>query len=688
MSVEIGRMSLEENPSLKFHASSLKHKRKIPPKKTRKVPRLKVVVPPLNHSTRHPPGTDFFNFVNGQWIRSVHVPPYISSYGISEEVEEGIDRQFNSLIKDCVEISKLAEIPSEPYLQKVERFLGNLSHSALNTADQQNSIKSIKKVIQRLDCMRDHNDIAKTMGEISRYKVHGLFWMYGQYSNRRATRYTITIGIGSIGLPDISYYKKTAPGKSRSLLQYSVMLRKISELLDISDMSTVIPIETILANTIEACIGEEDSMMKGSTLLQEYPDIPWESFFEGMGIENWKNVEFTVDSKRWLRAIQKLFRFMSLDQWRLLFSTQIVLHLLRFLPPPYDDIHFEFFRKRFRGQTEKTPQKLLTLDVLDDWATPFISRVYVERLFDKSIKKDAVDFVGELKEAAKQRVLQTEWLQLETRKAASEKIESMMSSVGFPDKFEVLPIPKINPHNLIENILLLGEWRTDYEFNREGEKRVNQRDWDDAVFSVNAYYYEQANEIVIPAGQLYWPFYKTDAPLGWNYGALGCILGHEMTHAFDVNGKEFDPQGQRKKWWSRADNRAYNRRTQQLVTLFNKQKVLGHPVNGTLTLSENISDLGGMAIALDGLLIKLNKMNVSEAQRKEAYRQFFIAYAVSWRVKEKPAKVIQSLFLDRHAPTPLRVNLIVSQFQEWYDAFDIQPSDKAYIPLDERIRIF
>lgn len=686
----MGIMSLEDlNHALKYRAPSKQRQiQRTKYQKTRKLPRLKVAVPPPNNSLHHPPGADFFNYVNGPWLRSVHVPPYISSYGISEEVEAGIDKMFSGLVTECVEYSELPELGAESYMQKTQRFLGKLSHSVLNTPDQQNSIKSLKNILRRLECMRDHKDIATTLGEVSRYKVHGLFWIYGQYENTRAKKYTMTIGVGAIGLPDISYYAKTAPGKGRTLLHYSTMLRRISALLDIPDMSSVIPIETILANTIQKSLTEDSTLMKGAALQADFPDIPWDAFFAGMGIHDWKNMELCIDSKNWLRTVQKLFRWLPMDNWRLLFSTQIVLHLLRFLPPPFDDIHFEFFRKSLRGQTEKTPQKMLTLDVLEDWATPFISRLFVERLFDKNIKKQAKEFVNELKVAAQERLLHTEWLQPATRKAAAEKVDKMTASVGFPDSFYALKIPRVDSHNLVENLLQLGEWRTEYELSREGEKRESQRDWDDAVFSVNAYYYEQGNEIVIPAGQLYWPFYRLDAPLGWNYGGLGCILGHEMTHAFDIDGKEYDQNGMRKKWWSGSDNRAYNTRTRALIKLFDTQKVLGHAVSGTLTLSENISDLGGMAIALDALKARFEKIKASEAVRKEAYRQFFIAYAVSWRTKEKPAKTIQGLFLDRHAPPQFRVNLIVSQFQEWYDAFNIQPRDKLYTPVEDRIRIF
>jgi putative endopeptidase len=212
--------------------------------------------------------------------------------------------------------------------------------------------------------------------------------------------------------------------------------------------------------------------------------------------------------------------------------------------------------------------------------------------------------------------------------------------------------------------------------------------WDDAIYAVNAYYYNDTNQMILPAGGLQWPFYHVKAPRGWNFGGLGAIVGHEMTHAFDSDGKEFDENGKKGNWWTHSDNREYNRRSKAIVALYNESKVLGHPVSGKLTLNENISDLGGLAIALDALLLELNQVKATPKERKEAYQHFFISYAVSWRIKEKPEKVLQGLFLDKHAPAPLRVNLVVSQFDEWYAAFDIQPGDELYIQPNHRIRIF
>ena len=632
-------------------------------------------------------GKDFFQFVNGKWLTSVHVPPYISSYGVSEELEGSIEKRMSSILDSCIAKSKIPK-SSPSYDESIEIAIGLVGQSALNPKVQTKSVKSLSNLLQSLRCIRDEKDIARAMGEFARSKIPGVFWMFGQYENQNKTNYTYTLGIGRVGLPDLSYYKKTAPGKSKTLTKYATLLQTVGKLFDIENLSSIIPIEELLAAAVQKSLTEKSIHMKGSQLSDEFKHIPFDTLFETMGLSSWKTQLFFIDARNWLETLNKLFQYLPLDTWKLLFATEAILHFLPYLPPPFDELHFEFYQKLLRGQTQKTPQRRLTLGLIEQWMTPFLSKLYVNKFGEAEIKRDTGRFVEELVDVAKDRIHQLDWLQTETRKKAVEKVDRMLLSIGYPDTFAKLSIPTVSPDNLVENLLQLGAWQTDYEIARLGEKRKEQKDWDEPVFAVNAYYYSQSNEMVIPLGSLYWPFYSSTSKLGWNYGGLGCILAHEMTHAFDKEGKEYDPDGFAKKWWTPSDNRAFTRKTKSLIHLFNQQMILDHPVSGSLTLSENIADLGGMAIALDALRNRLEIEKATPEERKAAYQQFFLSYAVSWRVKEKPEKTVQSLFLDHHAPPKLRVNLIVSQFDEWYDAFEITEKDSMFIPPEKRIRIF
>ena len=632
-------------------------------------------------------GKDFYKFVNAKWLDSVHVPPHISSYGVSEELEVSIHKRIQVIVDRCIQKSKLPQ-NSLSYDESIEQCIGLVAQSALNPHVQKKSVKSLQILLQDLRCIRDTKDIARTLGEFAKHKIPSVFWLFGQYENQNRTKFTYTLGIGKVGLPDLSYYKKTAPGKSKTLLKYATLLQTLGKHFDIPNLSNIIPLEELLAAAIQKSLTESFTSMKGSELQEEFKSIPFDALFDAYGFPDWKQTLFFIDSRNWMETLNKLFQYLPIDTWKLLFATEACLHFLPYLPPPYDDMYFSFFHRSLRGQTEKVPQKALTLLLLEQWMTPFISKLYVNQFGEGVIKRKTGILVEELIDVAKERLHETTWLQPHTRKEAIEKVDKMRVSIGYPDTFAKLPLPKVTSDNLLENLLQLGAWQTSYELSRLGEKRVDQKDWDEPIFAVNAYYFTQSNEMVIPLGSLYWPFYSPTAKLGWNYGGLGCILGHELTHAFDKEGKEYDPDGYPKKWWTPSDKRAYNKKTKSLIQLFNQAKILDHPVSGTLTLSENLSDLGGMAIALDALQKHLKKESVNDEERLQALQQFFLSYAVSWRVKEKPEKTLQSLFLDYHAPPSLRVNLIVSQFDEWYEAFSIQETDAMYIPPEKRIRIF
>ena len=657
-------------------------------KNQRKLPIRPTLPPPLQMSHLGP-GTDFFRYINGNWIRKAQVPPYISSYGISEELEELIASKINSIIQSCIRKSNETLGPNKSDLEKYQHGIGLVAQSALDRSDQKHSVTTIKKILRNFDCLRNPEDIAASLGELAKYKIKGLIWIYGEYQNSKDTEYHLNLGVGSVGLPDSSYYSGTGPGKTRTLIHYGNLLDELGKKFEIPTLSESISIEKELSKMIHDSLSDDRYETTGSGLVKQFPDIPWEAFFNSLGLEDWKTKTIFVDSKTWIQYLQELFRNLSLENWRLLFSLEVILHSIQYLPPPFDDLHFRFFRKELRGQSSKMPQNRLTINAIGDWMTPFLSRLYVEKYVSEKLKKKAYEFAKEIQHSAYERMDEVDWLSSKSRAAAKEKIDKMIMTIAYPDSFRSLKMPDLQSHNFLQNLLNLGSWRTEVEFQRLGELRKKQKDWDESVFAVNAYYFPTGNEIVVPSGSLEWPFYdETDQLLGFNYGGLGAILGHEMTHGFDEDGKEYDPDGIRKRWWTQADTDAYTKKSEELIALFNKQKIFGHRVNGSLTLSENIADLGGLAIALDALRVRLEKEKRGDKEKKEAYKQFFTAFAISWRVKEKRAKILQGLFVDRHAPAFLRVNLIVSQFQEWYDAFDIKDSDPMYIEPEKRIRIF
>ena len=640
------------------------------------------------NKTKPGPGDDFYKFINHDWLEKTTIPPTRSVFGVSEEIEKRIEDQTEDIMKQCIELSQ-KNLKNPSYMDSLQICLGLLGQSVKTADTQKINLDTVHSVLSSIQSLQNKEEVAVIMGEMLRYKCRGLFNIYGQYENKNNTQYTYTIGIGGLGLPDPTFYHKQSLHRKTYLALYKHMLKRLGHLFHIPQLSCVVDLERKLAAVLIKTEYESVEYKRtGKELEEDFKHIPFDHIFGAMGLPHWRQRIFFVESLRWLHTLNKLFNHLGLDYWRLLFSLQFILFCLPWLPPPYSDISFTFYRKQLRGQQQKITREKQAVYVLQQYASPLFSRLYVDKIVNPETKPLVVHMVKDFLKVAENRLANTLWLEPETRVKAQEKVHKMKYIVGYPDSFEHHKIPTLDSQNILYNLLTLGSWRTDYEIQKLGQPISQRKEWDDSVHVVNAYYYGQANEIVIPSGICNDPFFNSSRPFAWNYGGLGCILCHEITHAFDKEGKEYDPQGFQKHWWTPTDNRRYNKQSKAVIEFYNKQRVQGFPINGRKTLSENIADIGGMGIALDALKSKLDSMKLTSEERKQAYRDFFTSYAVSWRLKDKKKKRIQSLIMDRHAPAFLRVNLVVSQFQEWYDAFDIKPEDTLYLPPEKRIVIF
>jgi predicted metalloendopeptidase len=361
--------------------------------------------------------------------------------------------------------------------------------------------------------------------------------------------------------------------------------------------------------------------------------------------------------------------------------------MLPVLPEPFDNWYFDLYEYRLRGQTEKRPKNILTLHLAKQWLGSSLGNVYINNYVSKNIKRKAIKIANEIKHSAAEVAGSTSWLEPQTQKKAAAKVKSIYLGVAYPTVIHNDKKIKLHPEKLIENILHLAA----SDFMNESKKidsKLTEGEWDDDVFAVNAYYYNEANRLILPAGILQWPFFHEAASDGWNFGGIGASIGHEISHAFDNDGKDYDEHGNKNPWWSKEESAAYQKKTKALVELYSKTKYFGHPLNGYLTLSENIADLGGVDIALAALKAVLKQRKAGPEVVKKELRDFFMSYAVSWRTKEKKAKAMQILFMDVHSPPPARVNNIVCQFDEWYEAFDVKPGEALYKDPQHRIRIF
>jgi len=642
--------------------------------KTRRKKDIKV--PPLSRNIK--PGDNFYKYVNSHWLDSTHLPKTYSSFGVSEEIDTFI---YEKLMK---EIHALPQNSTNAHEKAVRTFF----RSGLYSNYHHEHDKTFRKMLAALGCMKTAEDIAATMGTFIKQQIPTHLIVYVGRDLKNPNRNVAILSTGSLSLPDISYYKGTAPGKTMIMRLFETMLHSMGKHLGYEEFAKIVHLENAAIDEFADGQADDPFMMTGEAMATKYKHIPWASFWNGYGIEGsaWKSLTIMNNCDSWLKWFNHQMEKPIMNDWITWFRVHMTLYLAPLIQSPLDNLYFNFYRKKLRGDKEKRPQEQLLYLIARYLMVPSMSYLYKKCCLTDKHQDDIRGFVSDIRHSAQQHVKDIDWLSPKSRTATATKINKMHLETVNVDRGEhyILPLKVMSEIDIIHNIIILGEAITQRDIYYIMHPRNNNM-YGDSVFEVNAHYSTSGNRLIIPGGITLWPFYSCDR-LGWSYGGLGVVVGHELLHAFDEDGKDYDPNGFYKPWWSTNDLKAYYKKTNALVKLFGNTQYMGRYVNGKATLSENIADLGGLAIALDALKRKMHGLT-KEQQQKEI-RDFFIAYAVTWRTKERREQAIYRLFTDVHAPAELRVNLIVNQFADFYELFDVKPGDDLYIDPKDRIHIF
>jgi len=627
---------------------------------------IPIPAPVLNYSSReiHQASHNFYDWVNHEWLSKVHPPSFENDFGISEEVER------------CIYDKSVDIISSLKRNSKANIMLLNLKDSFLNHSNE--SVDYIHSIVKSVECINTVEDIVKHFSALAKSRVVGIL----NYQYHILPDKTIHLRMDSncASLPISLYRYPNITDK------YKELLDKAGNLFNIHKLSQIYEFERTLIFKLDSFWNSDDISIKGGKLLSKFPNFPWKVWFETAGLSSWKSLKIYYNSPRWLRYLSTVLKEVPVSIWKLYIAKIYIFHSLQYLPAPYNNLEYEFFGHLIQGQKAKMPRMELYVNTVYKFMNDIFSKVFWESAGNPSICGEMRRFAETLVSSAKRRILKADWLQKSSRLAAVEKIGRMGIQTIRPKEWANVNYIEIDLINCVKNIFDLGSWNTDTLFSRLGTK---YNFWEEGIYRVNAYYFNETNEIVIPYGTTISPFYSNKVLPGWNYGAIGCIIGHEMCHGFDDDGKDYNASGEKKKWWTRSDTMMYKKKSAALIELFNRQEVYGKFINGEKTLSENIADLGGVAIALEALKVDMERRGVLVIEeRNNEFREFFRSFAVSWRTKYRPEKLKFSVDLDNHSPAFLRVNLVVSQFQEWYDAFKVVPGTAMYIPPEQRIKIF
>ncbi len=646
-------------------------------------------------SSRIHPGDDFYRACNEAWLQKTHIPEFRDSYSVSEELEDYLETYLFEIANRATQKAKSGLKPEEP----CEDAIGRLVLSAMRPEKQKESVEYLKRGMRGLACIRSREDVGATLGRMIRNGVPTLLDIGADlFLQDGEPKYRLMISPGSLGLPDPRYYIQIESPGGSVLKPYKELLDFVAKEFDLGlDLASGISTETSLAEPLQKFQEEREFVIRPLAEFQkEFHAIPWNSLLGpgGLGIpekilRTAGSLRIAVTAAGWLSVLNSFFESLPVEQWSPLLGIHTAVHGIQYLPSPYDQRHFELFGKTLQGQKSKIPQHVLTMNVLKDLMSDSMSYLFVKKYITAKEKERAETFVRSILSAAKDRLSENPWMESATKRRTRAKVDAMVASVFYPEPTKPpTALPALQTDNFLVNVYLLSSARMDRDIGRLASNvRSIENAWDEPAYTANAFYYQDLNQIVLPAGYFYWPFYDSER-LGWSYGGLGTIISHEIIHAFDEEGKDIDAKGEQQPLWSKGDERKYQERLGEIIRLFNQAKVGDIFVNGKKTASENLADLGGLAISLDALEHLLRAKKVGAQERLRELRDFFWSYAVSWRTRVRDKRAIQSIYMDRHAPPEFRVNYIVPQFDAWYEAFGVQTEHDLYIPPEERIRVF
>ena len=638
------------------------------------------------------PGQDFYRFSCGGWLDANPLPDDFSSYGTYDELAELNRRQLKDLIDG---ITAQDNAPGSD-AARIADLYGLVMDTERRDRDQFGPLKPYREQIRAIS---SREELLEMMIELDPYGVTSYFDV-GIGPDLKDSRSNIVgMSQGGLTLGDKEYYtdRDMQTRNIRKAFKKHVVRMLMLAGYDRAEatfrMKVIWRIEMRLARVSKNNVQLRDPAanyhkMSLEELYVQLPGLDWNRFFERLGM---KGVEWVDVGQP--EAILEAIRVLNeepLEDQKILMEWQLIDSNGTRLGKKADDADFDFYGRTLSGQKEPKPMWKRATSVVSGTLGDAIGRLYVERYFPAGAKERMIAMFRNLKAALGRRIDAQEWLSSESKALAHDKLDAFSFKIGYPDKWRDYSRMVIDPSwSLVENAASISRFFWNDMVERKFKKPVDRSEWYMNPQEINAYYDISVNEICFPAGILQYPFFDMEADDAFNYGAIGTIMGHEMTHGFDDEGRQFDKDGNMCNWWKAADTRRFNSRVKVLTDWFSAIEVLpGIKANGKLTLGENIADHGGLTVALEAFreVCRENpgeiKMGFTPLQR------FFIAYACTWAENCRDELVLQMTKSDEHSLSRLRVNGTLPHIDEWYEAFGITEQDSMYIAPGNRVRIW
>lgn len=637
------------------------------------------------------PGTDFYQYATGGWQKNNPLPEEESRFGTFDQ----LGKQTSKKVKELIE--NLATQDNEP--GSIGWMIGTFYAVGMDTARIETLGK--KPVEAELERIRDINskaDIIHHAAYNNRRGISSLFHLFGSADSDNSDMQIAHLQQGGLGLPDRDYYVSQDARSKEIRKEYLRYMTNMFALFGDDEKQAeenadfVMNLETRLAEKSMSRLQQRDphavnNKMELTELDKHAGAFDFDVYFKHIGLDspgliNVRQPEFFAETG-------KLIDDISIDEWKTYFRWKLMNSTAGMLSSDYDNLRFSFYGKFLRGQEKQKPRWRRMVSATNESLGEAVGKKFVEKHFPPEAKERMINLVSNLKDAFKQRMKNSVWMSEETQAKAIEKLDSMHVKIGYPDKWRDYSSLKLSETSYVQNRFNSNEFDFDYMLSKIG-KPVDKDEWHMNPQTVNAYYSPQMNEICFPAGILQPPFFYMNADDAVNYGAIGMVIAHEMTHGFDDKGRLFNKEGNLESWWTEEDEKRFNKEAQILIDRYNNIVVLDTVhADGELSLGENIADFGGLSIAYTAFKKALKaKEHPGKINGFKPEQRFFLSYAKVWAQNISDEEILRRTKEDVHSLGKWRVNGQVAGMEAFHKAFDVKKGDDMYIPENKRTRIW
>jgi len=635
------------------------------------------------------PGDDFFKYASGAWIKKTEIPASETGWGSFFTLYDDNQKNLHSILDEI--IKKDHDKGSN------EQKIGDLYQSGMDTlAIEKLGYEPVKPLLAKINAVKDSKQLLSLAADGFKDGDGFLFGFYVAPDDRNSSKNMAQFAQAGLGLPNRDYYFNSDEATKKIRTAYVTYITKLFTLSG-TDQATaaknaaaILKLETEIAKSHSTPVELRDPVKNYNKfafadIQKQLPDIDLKDIFKRMEV----NADtILVGQPKYYKALNTLLKTQPIEIWKTKLAFEALNGASTSLSKSFRDANFDFYGKVLNGQKVPKERWKTMLSTVDNGVGELLGQVYVEKYFTPEAKRRMKDLVDNLQAVYKSRIEKLDWMSNATKEKALAKLNAFTKKIGYPDKWKKYGDIEISKDSYYKNLESIAKHNYKEMVEKVG-KPVDREEWGMTPPTVNAYYNPSFNEIVFPAGILQFPFFDKDADDAINYGAIGAVIGHEMTHGFDDQGSQYDKDGNLKVWWTPEDAAKFKTKTQSVAGQYDKFTMLDNlHVNGNLTLGENLADIGGVAIAYQAFKNTPEGKGDKKIDGFTPDQRFFLSFAQVWRIKMRDEAARMRINTDPHSPAQYRVNGPLSNTDAWYKAFDVKPGDKLYRPESERVKIW